>query len=624
MVFIYSCGNPVQQEEFAESMLSSSRATSGYTPITAKSGDNWVLAEDFSDEFNTSSVDWNKWFQNSNLPNTTGWLWNNSDNAELNGGSAILTMRHNANNKADNGTYFKSGILKSKKTITYGYYEAKIKGADIGEGVCPSFWLYSDFHDNVNNGETIYSEVDIVELQQFDWYNGHQDDIKDMDHNLHTVVKKNGSRFWMRPKQYPETQLNKWRAPWDPTKDYHIYGCEVNEKEIIWYVDGEEIARQPNTNWHLPMHVTLSLGLRKPFVEFHNNANHPRDIYDPNDFEKYSNYEKAQAAIGGIPTSMYVDYVRVWTKGSDNSGGDTGSGDSGNTVPSTDAPYGDIIWLKANNGNFVSVNTGAGNALQATATSVTDKELFLVEDAGDGYFALKSQINGKYVSCTTATDNPLKAGSTGVYEIQKFSWIKMDNRIAIKAKSIDRYVSSRLDETYNPLETTSTTAQAWELFSYGTDSSAIGGDSGSDTGSDTGEVSGTAPYGSTISLKASNGKYVTVNTTSANTLQAIASSITDKELFLVEDTGDGYFALKNVANGKYVTCTAETDNPLKAGASAAYNIQKFSWEKMDTRVAIKAKYNGKYVSCREDETNDPLEVTQSSAQAWELFTYITQ
>ncbi|MBU2951017.1 family 16 glycosylhydrolase [Tamlana agarivorans] len=272
---------------------------------TENPNDQWNIKWNVSDEFNSPTPDWSKWRKTEALPNTTAWKWNNQQNVENDNGITALTMRQNPNNASDGGTYFKSGILKSYETFTYGYFEAKIKGADIGEGVCPAFWLYSDFDRTVSDGETVYSEIDIVELQQFDWYEGHQDDIQDMDLNLHAVVKENGQDVWRRPKAFPNAQLNKWRAPWDPTADFHIYGCEVNKNEIIWYVDGVEVARKPNLYWHRPMNVTLSLGLRKPFVKFYDNRNNAvNPEVDPD----------AQAKLGGMPTTMYVDYVRVWEK----------------------------------------------------------------------------------------------------------------------------------------------------------------------------------------------------------------------------------------------------------------------------------------------------------------------
>ncbi|TNJ42401.1 family 16 glycosylhydrolase [Tamlana fucoidanivorans] len=285
----------------------------GQVPVkTSNPSDSWQLVKSLSDEFDGAKLDWGKWYKEDKLPNTTGWKWNNNANAKIENGVAALTMQHNADNESDDGTYFKSGILKSKATFTTGYVEARIKGAAIavsgpknGYGVCPSFWLYSDFDRDVADGEVIYCEIDVVELQQFDWHKGHQDDIMDSDHNLHLVKKENGKGVWYRPKKYPEAQLNKFRLSDDPSKNYHIYGCEVNEKEIIWYVDGEKIGSKPNTYWYRPMHVTASLGLRRPFVKFSNNANRAvNPLVD----------EEAKKQLKGMPTTMYVDYIRVWKK----------------------------------------------------------------------------------------------------------------------------------------------------------------------------------------------------------------------------------------------------------------------------------------------------------------------
>ncbi|AZQ63771.1 glycosyl hydrolase family protein [Flammeovirga pectinis] len=272
---------------------------------TTKSNDKWEIQWSASDEFNAENPDWKKWMQNGKLPNTTAWKWDNDSNVTIKDGIAKITMRPNYNNEEDKNTYFKSGILKSYRAFTYGYFEARIKGASLAEGVCPSFWLFSDFDKEAKDGEPVYCEIDVVELQQFDWYNKHQEDIQDIDLNLHAVIKVDGKREWHRPKKYPEEQLNKWRAPWNPSEDYHVYGCEVNKKEIIWFIDGVEVARKKNIYWHRPMNVTLSLGLRKPFVKFYNNRN---NAIDP------TTDEKTRKALDQMPTSMFVDYVRVWKK----------------------------------------------------------------------------------------------------------------------------------------------------------------------------------------------------------------------------------------------------------------------------------------------------------------------
>lgn len=273
---------------------------------------SWELDNDFSDEFNgVTDINYVKWSKSSGLPNTTAWLWDNTSNLKVENGIVKLTMRHNANNEAVNNTYFKSGILQSTKKNIYGYYEARIKGSGIpaglsqdpkGRGVCPSFWLWSFGSQTVNGELVTYSEIDAVELQQFDWYNNHQDDIRDMDLNLHTVV--NGE--WQRPKQFPDQQLNKWRANWDPSAGFHTYAVENRPDSIIWFVDGIRVAAKLNLYWHLPMNVTVSLGLRTPFVSFYNNKNNP--INPLTDSRAKAKLDK----MTNDTTSMFVDYIRTW------------------------------------------------------------------------------------------------------------------------------------------------------------------------------------------------------------------------------------------------------------------------------------------------------------------------
>ncbi|MGA9637362.1 family 16 glycosylhydrolase [Flavobacterium sp.] len=279
--------------------------------ISPDTNKKWKVQAELSDEFDSSTIDWNKkWLFNSNLPNVNAWKWNNEDNVVIVNNTAEIKMCHNADNIPVNGTYFNSGILKSKETFTTGFVEVRMKGATInvpgmdnGRGVCPSFWLYSDFDRNVEEGETVYSEIDVVELQQFDFFKGEQDDIFDMDLNLHMVIKENGKDVWYRPKQKVDTQKNHYTASFDPRLEFHIYGCEVTKKEITWYIDGVKVASKPNEHWNRPMNVTMSLGLRVPFVKFMNNR---FEAVDP------TLDERAKLQLAGMPTSMSVDYVRVW------------------------------------------------------------------------------------------------------------------------------------------------------------------------------------------------------------------------------------------------------------------------------------------------------------------------
>ena len=192
-------------------------------------------------------------------------------------------------------------MLKSYRKGVYGYYEARIKGAPMFPGVCPAFWLYSSIDDSLEqSGAVRYCEVDVVEMTQREGHEGGNERIT--DHNLH-AIRSNGKkgkagREWQRPNdpRYREKQAIEYHAPFDPRDDFHTYGCRVGKQEIIWYVDGVEVGRKPNELWHREMNVALSLGLRAPYALFTDNRLMANPNKDPD----------------GFPTSMLVDYVRVW------------------------------------------------------------------------------------------------------------------------------------------------------------------------------------------------------------------------------------------------------------------------------------------------------------------------
>ncbi|MDO6852619.1 T9SS type A sorting domain-containing protein [Cellulophaga lytica] len=347
---------------------------------TSNPNDNFKLLNDFSDEFNTGNINWSKWSRTANLPNTKAWKWDNNANAKpvnYKGERSVeLTMRQNANNARDGITYFKSGCLQTIKQLPknfVGYVESRIYGAEINSpkatgldkyrGVCPSFWLYSKFFDNKPIGEAVYTEIDVVELQQFDFDPngpvGHQQDlITDAESNLHLVKKASFGRDWFRPKQ-PKAraaQLNKYELPgkFDPTKGWHTYGCEITPTKLYFYVDGKRVGKAlNNTYWSdNPMYVIASLGLRVPFVAFQGN------VFEPVNPEVNP---RAKKNIDEMPVSMHVDYIRVWEK---NGAGGNNNATNGNcsSVP---------VWKKSgafSRGDKVKLNNAIYELKAGTGT----------------------------------------------------------------------------------------------------------------------------------------------------------------------------------------------------------------------------------------------------------------
>lgn len=275
-------------------------------PLTAEPTQKWVIRWNRSDDFSAKGVDWRKW--NRTPENFGAWTWDNGANVSVSDGALVITVRRVAQSgetprkpekQQGRSSPFTSGMLKSYAAGTYGYYEARIKGASVFPGVCPAFWLYSRIDDAlIRQGDVRYSEIDIVELTQRG--SNVPGNVRIMDHNLHAILSNGekgvAGRQWQRPERFKADQANEYTAPFDPREDFHTYGCMVNRDEIVWYVDGIEVGRKKNRYWHRQMNVALSLGLRAPFARFENNrlvpnTNHPADE---------------------LPASMFVDYVRVW------------------------------------------------------------------------------------------------------------------------------------------------------------------------------------------------------------------------------------------------------------------------------------------------------------------------
>ncbi len=263
-------------------------------PHIAKKGEKWELVDQFSDEFNGKRLDESKWNRDIGMWGVRSW---SPDCVKVKNGNMALTMRYEEHESKGNEYFYKMGIARSKEKVTYGYFEARIKSASLFPGVCPAFWLYSFGEKGEVNGEMItYNEIDIVELTQGEVKNS---TVSTIDCNLHMRLIKDGKEVWQRPNTHPELCRTHWEAPFDPREDYHIYACENRPDSIIFYVDNKRIGAKKNYYWHLPMNVTFTMEPRKP-----------HHIYK--DGQRLAN--PAAATKEGFPTTMYVDWVRTWSK----------------------------------------------------------------------------------------------------------------------------------------------------------------------------------------------------------------------------------------------------------------------------------------------------------------------
>jgi hypothetical protein len=144
----------------------------------------------------------------------------------------------------------------------YGYWEARMRYAGA-PGLNNAFWTRppgkeSDFEIDFNEGH--WPNTVNISL--------HQDDL-------------------------PSDQ-KAWRALVNLSRDFHVYGCLWTEKEVVFYWDGMEIGRKPNTKAHQPSPVIFSTAVI-PWAGL------------------------AGDRLDG--QSMDVDWVRVWAPGQTESPG---------------------------------------------------------------------------------------------------------------------------------------------------------------------------------------------------------------------------------------------------------------------------------------------------------------
>ena len=235
------------------------------------SHEHWILQSEYSDEFNEMQLDTAKW--DNNVVDWGVWSWE-PENAWVKEGYLHLRMQYHRHKRKGKTLFYTSGIIKSKASpIKYGYFEARIKAAQRFPGVCPAFWGYRIEKD-------LWTEIDFVELTQ------HPNDVKLLYTNTHVF------RHPRVPNERKIREPRSWRSPWDPRDDFHVYGCEWNDKEINWYVDGKLVGTRKNEYWHQALDVVISFGVRPPLKQ------------KPSDKE--------------FPAVFKVDYVRSWKKATSN------------------------------------------------------------------------------------------------------------------------------------------------------------------------------------------------------------------------------------------------------------------------------------------------------------------
>lgn len=183
----------------------------------------WELA--FSDDFNGDRLDTNIW------RSANGQSWGKllsarySENiAVSNGLLRLITKKENRGGKEWTSAMLSTAKFRQK----YGYWESRYRYA-AASGLNQAFWMNPGTKEKDKG-----FEIDVNE--------GHYP--TDINASLH----HNGM----------ESQSKRFVADYDLAADFHIYAVEWNEREVIYYFDGQEIFRAKNTKAHLEVPVIFA------------------------------------------------------------------------------------------------------------------------------------------------------------------------------------------------------------------------------------------------------------------------------------------------------------------------------------------------------------------------------
>ncbi|TGE14706.1 family 16 glycosylhydrolase [Hymenobacter elongatus] len=208
---------------------------------------------------------------------TGGGGWGNNEkqfyqaaNASVVNGNLLITARK----QNVGGLPYTSArmITKGIKEFTYGKIEARLK-LPLGLGLWPAFWMLGGTISSV--GWPACGEIDIME-------------------HINSENRIYGTPHWDSNGGHAEYSDSAVTTP----ADYHVYSVEWDASSIRWFLDGTQyhsMSIQNNAGsteeFHRPFFLLLNLAVA---------GNWPGQTVDESK----------------LPTTMYVDYVRVYQKSS--------------------------------------------------------------------------------------------------------------------------------------------------------------------------------------------------------------------------------------------------------------------------------------------------------------------
>ncbi|KJF41724.1 discoidin domain-containing protein [Draconibacterium sediminis] len=242
-------------------------------PTLSSVPDSWVL--DFSDEFDGTQVNANKWRIDNSTKSRAArpkigiddWRWK-PENVSVANGNLILKVYKTAAGSMTNGSI----NSYTKYETQYGYFEARIKIGEANKGTHTAFWLQGPNMGNVDGTANDGAEIDIFESA---WTGEFTKSVVHIDGY--------GADHQANTKQYSTPGIH---------DGFHTWGFYWTEHEMEIYYDGVFKVRYSDPKWvaQAPEFLWLSNGASFGLEGDQYFVDHP---------------------IGYL-TETQVDYIRVW------------------------------------------------------------------------------------------------------------------------------------------------------------------------------------------------------------------------------------------------------------------------------------------------------------------------
>ena len=262
----------------AAALLTAAALSLAAAAAPTRGGRGYVL--DWSDEFNGSRLDTNRW--NRCVQGNPDWMKHMStrpDLVQVKGGSLVMWGVANKNRKADPRPFLTGGVdSRGKGTMGIGKVEMRVKFEDHQKGAWPALWMCGEQRDAQGRGWPWNGEIDIVERLNGD------DFVYQTVHSGWTHAKKQSKN----PPSQGKGQIKK--GTWN------VYGLEITETNLVWTVNGKETFRYARAGGGDPDQWPFD----KPFFFIL-------------DMQLGGNWV-GQVEESTLPVKMYIDWIRVYRR----------------------------------------------------------------------------------------------------------------------------------------------------------------------------------------------------------------------------------------------------------------------------------------------------------------------